>query len=95
MVAVALLPPLVTCGMLIGVGDWRHAVGAFLLFGTNIICVNLAAIGTFVAQGIRPRTWWEASKARRAAKMALLIWGVLLLILVALILVWQRLNLGG
>jgi uncharacterized hydrophobic protein (TIGR00341 family) len=90
MVAVALLPPLVTGGMLLGAGELGGALGAMLLFVTNVICVNLAAIGTFAAQGIRPRTWWEANKARRATRMALAIWGALLALLVILILLWQR-----
>lgn len=90
MVAVALLPPLVTCGMLLGSGHWALAAGALLLFLTNVICVNLAAIGTFVAQGIRPRTWWEASKARRATRIALTIWGAMLVLLVVLILLWEH-----
>jgi uncharacterized hydrophobic protein (TIGR00341 family) len=90
MVAVALLPPLVTGGMLLGAGELSGALGAMLLFVTNVICVNLAAIGTFAAQGIRPRTWWEANKARRATRMALAIWGALLALLVILILLWQR-----
>jgi len=94
MVAVALLPPLVTCGMLLGRGHWTPASGALLLFLTNVICVNLAAVGTFVAQGIRPRTWWEASKARRATRIALAIWGAMLVLLVILILLWQRFRAG-
>lgn len=90
MVAVALLPPLVACGMLAGQGQWAGSGGALMLFVTNVICVNLAAVATFVAQGIRPRTWWKANKARRASRIALLVWGGMLLLLVVLILVWGR-----
>ncbi|MFH1743918.1 MAG: TIGR00341 family protein [bacterium] len=91
MVAVALLPPLVTCGMMIGAGYLPHAARAFLLLLTNVICVNLAAITTFRIRGIQPRTWWEADRARKASRMAIGIWVLLLLGLVALILVWQKL----
>ncbi|MHC4592915.1 MAG: TIGR00341 family protein, partial [Planctomycetota bacterium] len=66
MVAVALLPPLVAVGLLLGAAEWAMAGRAALLFFTNLICVNLAGVGTFLANGIRPRTWWEADKARRA-----------------------------
>ncbi len=90
MVAAALLPPLVTGGMLVAAGRWREAGGALLLFLTNVICVNLAAVGTFVLQGIRPRTWWEASKAKRATRIALFLWGGMLALLVTIILLWQR-----
>ena len=58
MVAVALMPPLVVCGMLVGEGDISLAFGAFLLTTANLICINLAGVSTFLAQGVRPRSWW-------------------------------------
>ncbi|MGD2245173.1 MAG: TIGR00341 family protein [Candidatus Aminicenantes bacterium] len=85
MVAVALLPPLVTVGMLAGAGSWEMALGSLLLFLTNFICVNLAGVLTFIAQGIRPLTWWEASKAKKAALRAVLVWCCLLIFLVVMI----------
>lgn len=85
MVAVALLPPLVVAGMSLGAGRLADSYGAFLLLATNIICVNLAAVATFLVQGLRPRTWWEADKAKRRSRRALLMWIVLLVLLVALI----------
>lgn len=86
MVAVALLPPLVATGLLLGAGEWDMASGAALLLAVNVICINLAAVGTFVTQGIRPRTWYEANVARRATFIALGLW---LLALVGLaVLVW-------
>lgn len=90
MVAVALLPPLVAWGLLLGSGHWPQAAGAMLLFLTNLICINLAGIVTFLAQGVRPRTWWEADKARRASRRALAFWIILLVALVAVILLSQR-----
>lgn len=85
MVAVALLPPLVTFGMLIGAGLIEPAIGAILLLLVNIICVNLAGVGTFLFQGVRPRTWWEASRAKKSSRIAIIIWTVLLLILMIII----------
>ncbi len=85
MVAVALLPPLVTFGMLIGAGLIEPAIGAVLLLSVNIICVNLAGVATFLFQGVRPRTWWEASRAKRSSRIAILIWTALLLILILII----------
>jgi len=87
MVAVALMPPLVTGGMLLGDGQWKAAGGAFILLAANLICVNLAGVGTFLVQGVRPRTWWKAEKARRRARRAAIIWAVLLATLVTLKLV--------
>jgi uncharacterized hydrophobic protein (TIGR00341 family) len=90
MVAVALLPPLVTFGMLLGAGHYYDASGAMLLFFTNIICVNLAGTVTFLAQGIRPVTWWEADRAKKATRIAILFGVSLLLILTIIILLSQR-----
>lgn len=81
MVAVAMVPPLVACGMLLGNGSFELAGGAFLLTVTNLICINLAGVATFLLQGVRPRSWWEAERARKATMQAIFIWIVLLLIL--------------
>ncbi|MGB7063236.1 MAG: TIGR00341 family protein [Candidatus Zixiibacteriota bacterium] len=90
MVAVALLPPLVTLGMLIGAGRWDMALGALLLLLTNLICVNLSGVVTFLARGIRPLTWWEANKAKKATRQAIAIWTFLLIMLGVVILLSQR-----
>ncbi len=90
MVAVALLPPLVTCGMLLGCGQWQLAGGAGLLFATNLICINLAGVTTFLVQGVRPRGWWDKAQAMKATKRAMTIWLVCLALLVILILASQR-----
>lgn len=89
MVAVALLPPLVTFGLLLGSGHWNMALGAMLLLLVNLICINLAGVTTFLAQGIRPITWWEADRATKATRIAILLWGLLLLALVVVILLIQ------
>jgi uncharacterized hydrophobic protein (TIGR00341 family) len=89
MVAVALLPPLVTLGMLLGSGHWELAVGSLLLFLINLICLNLAGVVTFLAQGIRPLTWWEANKAKKATRKAIAIWTALLVALILFILLSQ------
>lgn len=86
MVAVALLPPLVVSGLLVGAGQFEGAAGALMLVGTNVACINLAAVGTFLAQGVRPRSWWEADRARRAVRIAVLSWLALLGFLAAMIL---------
>ena len=90
MVAVALLPPLVTFGLLVGASQETMAMGALLLFLTNLICVNLSGVATFLVQGIRPLTWWEAARAQKAARRALVLWILLLLSLVFTIVLSQR-----
>jgi uncharacterized hydrophobic protein (TIGR00341 family) len=78
MVAVAMLPPLVTCGLLLGGGQATLAMGALSLFLMNLICVNLAGVTTFLVQGIRPATWWEKGQAAKATRIAIGIWVTLL-----------------
>ena len=90
MVAVAMLPPLVTCGMLVGAGFWNDAFNALLLLLINIICINLAGVVTFVLQGIRPVTWWEADRAKKATKIAVVSWTLVLLLLLIIIYVSHR-----
>jgi|Deesub1362A_J573_1020465.scaffolds.fasta_scaffold00005_48 uncharacterized hydrophobic protein (TIGR00341 family) len=87
MVAVALLPPMVAFGLLLGSRNLGMAMGAMMLLLINIISINLAGVTTFLAQGIRPLTWWEAEKARRATRVAIALWASLLLVLVVVILV--------
>lgn len=85
MVAVALLPPVVTGGMLLGAGHLSLALGALLLLLSNIICINLAGVVTFLAQGIQPRNWWEAKKAKKYTARAILLWIFLLALLAAIL----------
>lgn len=85
MVAVALVPPLVAAGLLLGAGYTAAAGGAFLLLATNLICVNLAGVLTFLVQGVRPNRWWEAERAQKATRISVVVWTLLLAALVALI----------
>jgi len=85
MVAVALMPPVVTIGVMVGSGNADLAIGAALLLAVNVVCVNLAAKIVFLAKGIYPRTWWEKKKARRAMAVYLVVWVVSLLALIAAI----------
>lgn len=86
MVAVALLPPLVTLGMLLGTGLMGLARGALLLLMVNLICINLSGVLTFILVGVRPGRWYEAKKASMAVRISMTIWIVLLLVLVFVIL---------
>ena len=81
MVAVALVPPLVVCGMLVAEGLFAPAFGAFVLTAANVICINLSGVAIFLVQGVRPRSWWEAERAKAATIRATTIWSVLLALL--------------
>ncbi len=89
-IAVALLPPLVTCGMLFGAGYWDHAFNAMILSIINFISINLAGVLTFLLQGIKPVTWWEADTAKKAARRAISIWVSLLIVLIIIIIFSQK-----
>ncbi len=70
---------------MLGHGNTGLAVGAGLLLAINLVCVNLASKVAFFAKGIRPRTWWEKKKAKRAMVIYVLAWLVTLIILILVI----------
>jgi uncharacterized hydrophobic protein (TIGR00341 family) len=85
MVAVALLPPAVAAGMFVGAGFVDLAWRSGLLVFSNVICINLAGVLTFVVQGVRPTQHWEAEQARFATAIAVSLWAILLGVLVYII----------
>jgi len=92
MVAVALLPPAATVGLTLGHGQTDYAFSAALLLAANIVCVNLAAKLVFLIKGIRPRTWAEKAKAKRAMTIYIIVWIVTLLLLTVAILARSQLQ---
>lgn len=92
MVAVALMPPLVTLGLMLGSANFFLGLGALWLLLTNMICVNLAGVLTFWVQGVRPTTWWEANIAKRATRLSILISAALLVVLISLIYLSKKLH---
>jgi uncharacterized membrane protein len=89
MVAVALLPPAATFGIMLGSQHYGMAIGAGILLAVNVVCVNLAAKLVFLIQGIKPRTWIEKKKARQSMTIYIAIWIISLLILIGLIYIRQ------
>lgn len=87
MVAAALLPPLMRGGLFMGGGAFGHGLNALLIFGANVISLNIAGIVTFYLAGIRPGRWWDKEKAKRQTRKAFIVWTVALLILLAAIMV--------
>jgi len=74
MVAVALLPPGATVGIMLGAGQYDLALGAALLLAVNIVCVNLSAKLVFLFKGVQPRTWYEKQKAQKAMLFYMIFW---------------------
>jgi uncharacterized hydrophobic protein (TIGR00341 family) len=85
MVAVALLPPLMVFGLLLGGGFYSESINAFLILATNIVCLNISAVVMFLFQGIRPNSWWKAERAKKQTRIAIAVWMFLLVILILLI----------
>jgi uncharacterized hydrophobic protein (TIGR00341 family) len=73
MVAVALLPPTVASGLLLGEGLFAEALGGLLLLAANIIALTLAAMATFLWKGMRPRNWWQEERAKTSARRGLVV----------------------
>jgi uncharacterized hydrophobic protein (TIGR00271 family) len=78
-VAVALVPPLATVGITLEAAEPELAVGAALLYGTNLAAIIFAGVMVFIATGFVP--------ARRLANTALqlIVAGVITLALVVVV----------
>ena len=85
MVAVALLPPAATFGLLAGAGQWQLALGALTLLAVNVVCVNLSGQLVFWSRGVKPRSWRERKSAKRSIRTMLLVWIMSLALLAAII----------
>ncbi|NJL48305.1 MAG: DUF389 domain-containing protein [Leptolyngbyaceae cyanobacterium SM2_5_2] len=53
-IAVALMPPLCVVGLWLSRGEWLLALGATLLYSTNLCGITLACMITFVVKGYAP-----------------------------------------
>ena len=87
MVAVALLPPTATMGLLAGSAQLHLASGAGLLLAVNVVSVILSAKLVFLFKGIKPRTWLEKEKARQSMVVYLLLWALLLGLMIVFIVI--------
>lgn len=85
MQAIRLLVAAVTMGLMLGNNNINLAMGAGLLLAINLVCVNLACKLVFLIKDIRPRTWVEKEKARRAMAVYILGWLVTLVVLILFI----------
>ena len=90
MVAVAILPPTATMGLMLGAGHYQYALGAALLLAVNIVCVNLASNLVFLFKGIKPRTWYEKKKAKQSLIIVVLFWLIVLSVLVVTVRIRQQ-----
>ena len=78
MIAVALVPPVAAAGLFLGSGDYQLGFHALFLLATNLVCINLAGIATFLLQGLPPRNW-------RITSGIFLIWLIVLILFAGLV----------
>lgn len=85
MIAVALLPPLVAFGLVLGSGYFDQSIPILLLFLINVISVNLSSSVIFHTYGISPYKWWEREKAKKLTISSIIIWLILLLVVILIV----------
>lgn len=85
MVSVALLPPTVVLGMIIGAGEWGMVITPLLLVLVNIHAILLSAILVFWLTGIKPINWKEVQVASVSRIAALVFVSVVIVILAVVI----------
>ncbi len=85
MVSVALLPPTVVLGMIIGAGEWGMVITPLLLVLVNIHAILLSAILVFWVTGIKPINWKEVQVASVSRIAALVFVSVVIVILAVVI----------
>lgn len=83
-VAVAVVPPLAAVGVLLGGGQPDLALGASLLFGTNLVGIVLMAAVVFLLSGLVPRRTFYARQRQILGSLAI---AATAAVLVALILI--------
>jgi len=94
MVAVALLPPTATVGLMLAHGHYKQAIGAALLLAINLVSVNLAAKLVLLFKGVKPRTWLEKKKARQSMFIYISVWLISLAILAGSMHFYHKLTQG-
>ena len=82
MVAVAILPPTVVVGLMMGQGRMIDAWGASQLLMLNIAGLHLAAQAVFIANGIRPGSWWQKRGADQSRVVSTLVSGAVVVVFV-------------
>ena len=69
---------------------YKNALNAFLIFSTNIVCLNIAGIITFYLAGIRPGRWWEMETAKKKTRSAFILWALALMLLIITIMLFSK-----
>ncbi|MFD1606507.1 TIGR00341 family protein [Oceanobacillus luteolus] len=86
MVSVALIPPTVVFGMILGTGNWTKALVPFILLMVNVCSILLSAVIVFWLSGIKPNNWQDIQRANISRKLSLIFILTITVILVTAIL---------
>ena len=82
-VAIALVPPLAVVGLMIAQNDWIEALGALLLFTTNLVAILLVGAFVVVLTGVVPL--FQLTRNSKAIKLSLGMVAALALAIVAIL----------
>lgn len=82
-VAIALVPPLAVVGLMISQNDWSEALGAILLFTTNLVAILLVGALVFVLTGVVPM--FQLTQNRKRVRLSLGMASILALIVIAVL----------
>ena len=80
-IAVALVPPLSVVGVMLKVGAFSDAVGAFLLFSTNLVAIVLAASVVFVAGGLVSVDHFRRNRRKTRTAVATVLFAALVIVI--------------
>ncbi|WP_053217130.1 TIGR00341 family protein [Virgibacillus senegalensis] len=81
MVSVALLPPAIVLGMMVGAAAWNNAITPLLLLLVNVNSITLSAILVFWFSGIKPVNWQEIKTATTSRKYSLMFVSAIIIVL--------------
>jgi uncharacterized hydrophobic protein (TIGR00271 family) len=70
-IAISLVPPLAVVGILLSDGDWSGALGALLLFTTNMLAIVVVCAGLFGVLGIFAAERAEGTLSRRRVRVVI------------------------
>ncbi|SFL41339.1 TIGR00341 family protein [Gracilibacillus orientalis] len=89
MVSVALLPPAVVLGMMLGAFEFQQALTPLILLMVNISAILFSAILVFWTSGIEPVKWSEIQVAQTSKTYSLLFVSSVIIILAVMIIIIQ------
>mmetsp|Transcript_39285 Transcript_39285/g.94992 ORF Transcript_39285/g.94992 Transcript_39285/m.94992 type:complete len:400 (+) Transcript_39285:133-1332(+) len=66
-ISISLVPPLIVCGLMLSIQDFPSALGSFLLWFTNFLCIQVMGIVTMYVYGIHTTARRHGARLTRAA----------------------------